>query len=57
MDTARMEVCIHQVLDILFRMGANLVGGNCAAHLCGRVDPLMIVSQVLMGGENKPELW
>lgn len=33
-------------------MGANLVGGNRTAHLCGRVDPLMIVRQVLMGVGN-----
>jgi hypothetical protein len=48
-ETAGMGACIHRVRDVLFRMGANLVGGNRAAHLCGRVDPLMIVSQVLMG--------
>ena len=45
-----LEACIHQVRDALFCMGENLVGGNCAAHFCGPVDPLMIVSQVPMGG-------
>ena len=44
-----MGACIHRVRDILSRMGANLVGGNRTAHLCGRVDSLMIVSQMPMG--------
>ena len=48
-ETAGMGACIHRVRDILFCMGENLVGGNRTAHLCGSVDPLMIVSQVLMG--------
>ena len=57
LETAGMGACIHRVRDILLRMGANLVGGNFVAHLCGCVYHLIIVSQVLKGGENKPELW
>ena len=49
-ETAGMGACIHRVRNILFRMEATLVGGNRTAHLCGCVDPLMIVSQVLKGG-------
>ncbi len=45
-----MGACIHRVRNILFRMEATLVGGNRTAHLCDRVDPFMIVSQVLKGG-------
>jgi len=51
-----MGACIHRVRNILFCMGANLVGGNRVAHLCGRVDPLMIVSQVPMGGDEPASL-